>query len=235
MIEPLRFPSSRSAQLKANALAESANLFETLRGDEQFINVRKGSGGVLISLNWGQILARIPKQPPFSLHEYKVASLPAAVSGVVPPYVIANTYSNTSTGTANVSVGVVIAHSVGDVFLAAPIQSIMNSGSPLMDASNKSIGMIEFGTYGTYFTCSLTQNGGSQGSAGSLCTYTYDMYERTGTTKLASMLSVEKSRAVATTVTTPASGGMVKGVGYLSNAGAWVVREADEIFGEVSC
>jgi hypothetical protein len=166
---------------------------------------------------------------------FKVSSLPAAISGTVPPYAVCNSYSNTSTGSANVSVGVVVAHSPGDVLYANPVGSIMNSGTPLLDNMNKSIGWMEVGTYGTIFPVSLKQNGGSQGSAGSVCTYTYDVYEPSGTTKLIGTLSPDKIRLIATTVITPAAGGTTKGTAYLSNAGVWKLREADESFSEVPC
>lgn len=166
---------------------------------------------------------------------FKVASLPSPISGVVPPWVVANTQSNGSTGTQNVSVGVIQAHSVGDTFYALSVGQLLVGGTPLLDNMNKSIGWMECGSMGSYFTVSLTQNGGSQGSAGTLCSYTYDVYERTGTTKLIGTLAPEKSRSVATTVTTPAAGGTIKGSAYLNSSGVWVLREANEIFGEVSC
>ena len=54
---------NRSARDKLNQLVDEANSLAALRGDEQFIAVRKGPGGTTIALNLANVLARIPKTP----------------------------------------------------------------------------------------------------------------------------------------------------------------------------
>ncbi len=53
-------PSGRD---KINQSIKQTNQLETLRGDEQFITVRKGPGGATVALNINNVLARIPKAP----------------------------------------------------------------------------------------------------------------------------------------------------------------------------
>lgn len=61
MSESLQFPGSPSAQRKSDYLTKIADIFQTMRGDETFIRVTKGPGGLLISLNWQAVVARVPK------------------------------------------------------------------------------------------------------------------------------------------------------------------------------
>ena len=108
------------------------------------------------------------------------------VSGnmVTPAYVYAKTYSNVSTGSMNISVGVIQAHSIGEIFTAEPVSQINSGGAPLTyPAMNGGSGMAntpggtvvwkESGSYGLTFECACNQSGGTNGSATALCTYTY--------------------------------------------------------------
>ena len=54
---------NQSARDKLNRLVDEHNALAALRGDEQFIVVRKGPGGTTVSLNIANVLARMPRPP----------------------------------------------------------------------------------------------------------------------------------------------------------------------------
>lgn len=168
-----------------------------------------------------------------SLKEVKVTAIPNASGGVVSPWVTAQPLDSTgSPSGSNISVGVIQAHSVNDVFMVQPCPPITNSGSPLMDASNKSIGIMEVGNYGTVFECACNQSGGTNGSAGVICSFTYylTVTGASGTVNLAGPLSRTKPPPFAYTV-----GVATKCLAKISNAGAWVLIEPYESQSSLGC
>src|SRR4051794_38440821 len=46
---------------KLNHIVDESNQLAGLRGDEQFISVRKGPGGTTVALNINNVMARMPK------------------------------------------------------------------------------------------------------------------------------------------------------------------------------
>lgn len=53
---------SPSVRHKLNAAVDELNPLTVIRGDEQFIAVKRGPGGSLVSLNIAAVLARVPKR-----------------------------------------------------------------------------------------------------------------------------------------------------------------------------
>ena len=57
--------------LKLNRMVDEQNALNNIRGDEQFITVRKGGGSAIIYLNINNVLARVPR-PPNNQYEWYV-------------------------------------------------------------------------------------------------------------------------------------------------------------------
>src|SRR5690606_20518223 len=66
---------SPSARDKLNALVQQVNFLMQTRGDEQYISVRRGTGGMTVSLNMDAVLARIPKRSTQEAAGIRVVSL----------------------------------------------------------------------------------------------------------------------------------------------------------------
>jgi hypothetical protein len=160
---------------------------------------------------------------------FVVAAYGPAVSGTVLPYCICNAPGST----ANVSVGVNTTHSIGDVINASSISSVTNPGSPLLDNMNKSIGWFE-GNYGPTFVTACRPNGGGiNGSAGVLCTLTYDVYNEDNTVKLSSNLSRLEPQQFGMTIT--AANGSNACLCRYTNAGILQLVRPFETTGSTLC
>jgi hypothetical protein len=186
------------------------------------------------------------------IQEFIVAGLPNNTSGstMVPCYVIANTVnhfsngSNGSIGTYNYCIGVTIAHSINDSLYACqpvggswlglnyPTDSSGNynaSGNQSSPVLLQEIGSIN----NTLFYIRLNQSGGSQGSAGTACSFTYQILTPDNANLLAGFstpVSVDKPRISYGTMTAAN-----QGTGKIATDGTWHIVEAWEYTTGVAC
>jgi hypothetical protein len=71
---------------KANAVVRAINALESIRGDGVFIKVDRQTNGLVVALNWNQVLARLPKRPSAGATSDSFLGQITSVSGSFPAW-----------------------------------------------------------------------------------------------------------------------------------------------------